>query len=60
MIPDRGKSINEGVIQPWTKPRYRSLWQDLKRFARARGIPLDVPFRQLTAEQRDLIIEGDR
>ena len=26
---------------------------------RARGIPLDVPFRQLTAEQRDLIIEGD-
>src|SRR5579859_1104790 len=59
VIPDRSKSINEGVIQPWTKPRYRSLWQDLKRFARARGIPLDVPFRQLTAEQRDLIIEGD-
>ena len=60
VIPDRGISINEGVIQPWTKPRYRTLWQDLKKFARARGIPLDVPFRQLTAEQRDLIIEGDR
>jgi excinuclease ABC subunit A len=60
VIPDRGKSINEGVIQPWTKPRYRQLWQDLKRFARARGIPLDLPFRQLTAEQRDAIIEGDR
>jgi excinuclease ABC subunit A len=59
VIPDRSKSINEGVIQPWTKPRYRSLWQDLKRFARSRGIPLDLPFRQLTAEQRDLIIEGD-
>jgi len=60
VIPDRGKSINEGAIQPWTKPRYRPLWQDLKRFARARGIPLDVPFRQLTAEQREGIIEGDR
>jgi excinuclease ABC subunit A len=60
VIPDRGKSINEGVVQPWTKPRYRPLWQDLKKFARARGIPLDVPFRQLTSEQRDLIIEGDR
>ena len=59
VIPDRGKSINEGVVQPWTKPRYRQLWQDLKRFARSRGIPLDVPFRQLTAEQRDTIIEGD-
>jgi excinuclease ABC subunit A len=60
VIPDRGKSINEGVIQPWTKPRYRQLWQDLKRFSRSRGIPLDVPFRQLSAEQRDAIIEGDR
>jgi len=60
VIPDRGKSINEGAIQPWTKPRHRSLWQELKRFARARGIPLDVPFRQLTAEQRDTIVEGDR
>ncbi len=59
VIPDRGKSINEGVVQPWTKPRYRQLWQDLKRFARSRGIPLDVPFRQLTAEQRDAIVEGD-
>ncbi len=59
VIPDRGKSINEGVVQPWTKPRYRSLWQDLKRFARSRGIPLDAPFRQLTAEQRDFVIEGD-
>ena len=26
VIPDRGKSINEGVVQPWTKPRYRQLW----------------------------------
>ncbi len=59
VIPDRGKSINEGVVQPWTKPRYRPLWQDLKRLARTRGVPLDVPFRQLTAEQRDLIVEGD-
>ncbi len=59
VIPDRSKSINEGVVQPWTKPRYRQLWQDLKRFARSRGIPVDVPFRQLTAEQRDAIIEGD-
>ena len=60
VIPDRGKSINEGAIQPWTKPRYRPLWQDLKRFARTRGIPLDVPFRELTVEQRESIIEGDR
>ena len=60
VIPDRGLSINEGAIQPWTKPRYRPLWQELKRFARARGIPPDVPFRHLTAEEKESIVEGDR
>src|SRR5260370_15591281 len=59
VIPDRGKSINEGVVQPWAKRGYRTLWEDLKRVARSRGIPLDAPFRQLTAEQRDFVIEGD-
>ena len=29
------------------------------RYARAKGIPLDVPFRQLSAAQRDAIIDGD-
>jgi excinuclease ABC subunit A len=59
VIPDRAKSINDGVIEPWTKPRYRALWQDLKRFAREQSIPLDKPFRQLTAEQRNAIVDGD-
>ncbi len=59
VIPDRGKSLNEGAIQPWTTPRYRVLLNELKKFARAKNIPLDVPFRDLTAAQRDLVIEGE-
>lgn len=59
VIPDRSLSLNEGAILPWTKPRYRALLLDLKTFARANNIPLDVPFRNLTAAQRDLVIEGD-
>ncbi|MGH9681067.1 MAG: excinuclease ABC subunit UvrA, partial [Candidatus Acidiferrales bacterium] len=59
VIPDRGKSLNEGAIQPWTKPRYRTLLADFKKFARSRNIPLDIPFRSLTASQQELIIEGE-
>jgi excinuclease ABC subunit A len=59
VIPDRGKSLNEGAIQPWTTPRYRLLLMELKKFARANNIPLDVPFRDLTAAQQDLVIEGE-
>jgi excinuclease ABC subunit A len=59
VIPDRGKSLNEGAIQPWTKPRYRAVVLELKKFARSNHIPMDVPFRNLTAAQQNQIIEGD-
>jgi excinuclease ABC subunit A len=59
VIPDRGKSLGDGAIEPWTKPRYRSLVQELKRYARSKGIPLDVPFRQLSAQHRALVLQGD-
>ncbi len=60
VIPDKSKSLADGAIQPWTKPRYRQLAMDMRRFAKAKGIPVDVPFRELTTAQRDAIIEGDR
>jgi len=59
VVPDPGKSLDDGAIEPWTKPRYRVLFQDAKKWARGRGIPTNVPWRQLTAEQRRLILEGD-
>jgi excinuclease ABC subunit A len=60
VIPDKGKTINEGAIEPWTKPKYRPLFTELKRFARQAGIPLDVPWHELEPEQQSLIIDGDR
>jgi excinuclease ABC subunit A len=60
VVPDKGKSLTEGAIEPWTKPRYRQLALEMRRYARAKGIPLDVPFRDLTGAQRDAILEGGR
>ena len=59
VIPDQGKSLADGAIEPWTKPRYRQLALEMRRFARGKGIPLDVPFRELTPAQRDAILDGD-
>jgi excinuclease ABC subunit A len=59
VIPDKGKTLNEGAIEPWTKPKYRTLFTELKRFARQVGIPLDVPWYELEAEQQKLIVDGD-
>ncbi len=59
VVPDPSKSLEDGAIEPWTKPRYRGLFQEAKRWARARNIPLDVPWRQLSEEDRGRILEGD-
>ncbi|HVA01446.1 MAG TPA: excinuclease ABC subunit UvrA [Terriglobia bacterium] len=59
VIPDKNKTLAEGAIDPWTKPRYRSIQNEMKRAARGRGIPTDVPFHRLTTEQRQWIMEGD-
>jgi excinuclease ABC subunit A len=59
VVPDPSKSINQGAIEPWTKPHYRSHLAALKRIARPRGIRLDVPWRDLSDADRRLIVEGD-
>jgi excinuclease ABC subunit A len=60
VIPDKSKSLNQGAIEPWTKPRYRSYLTDFKKKARSRGIRLDVPFRDLSLEERAAVMTGVR
>jgi excinuclease ABC subunit A len=59
VIPDKAKSLAEGAVEPWTKPRYRGLFNEMKRAARAQNLPLDVPYHRLTAAQRRWLMEGD-
>ena len=59
VIPDKSLTLNQGAIEPWTKPKYRSLFADLKRFARETGIPMDVPWSELDREHQELIIAGE-
>jgi excinuclease ABC subunit A len=60
VVPDPSKTLNEGAIEPWTKPRFRGVFAELKRFAREKDIPLDVPWAELEAEQLRAVIEGEK
>ncbi|HEV2387113.1 MAG TPA: excinuclease ABC subunit UvrA [Candidatus Acidoferrales bacterium] len=60
VVPDKSRTLEDGAIEPWTKPRGRFLAAELRRYARATGIPLDVPFAQLSPEHREAIFRGDR
>jgi excinuclease ABC subunit A len=58
VIPNPLLSIDEGAIEPWTKPQHEWARTELKRFARSEGIPTDVPYAELTRAQQRAIVEG--
>jgi len=60
VIPDRAKSLEEGAVEPWTKPKSRPLMRETLRQARRRGIPTDVPFKNLKPEWQRFVLDGEK
>jgi len=52
VIPDGSLSLLAGAIKPWQTEAYKECRDDLLKFARKRGIPVDIPWRDLTEAQR--------
>jgi excinuclease ABC subunit A len=58
VVPDPSKSINQGAIEPWTKPHYRSHLAELKRTAKKSGSGSTCPGRA-HRRRAQLVVEGD-
>jgi len=59
VVPDPAKSITQGAIEPWSKPHYRTQLAELKRAARKGNVRLEVPWSDLTDEERRFVVDGD-
>ena len=59
VTPDTGKTLRGGVIKPWQTESNRECQDDLLRFAKKRGIPVDTPWRELAEAQRQWVLEGE-
>ncbi|HWR14574.1 MAG TPA: excinuclease ABC subunit UvrA [Terriglobales bacterium] len=59
VIPDKSLTLAQGAVEPWTKPKYRPLFNELKRYAKSAGIPLDVPWSDMDRKHQDVVINGD-
>ena len=59
VVPDPSQSIQQGAIEPWSKPHYRTQQAELKRAARKARIRLDVPWSELTDAEKEFVIEGN-
>ncbi len=58
VIPNPQLTLNEGAIEPWTKPQHEWARTELKRFCKQESIPLDVPYQELSPPQQRAIVEG--
>jgi excinuclease ABC subunit A len=58
IVCDPERSLRDGAIDPWTKPRYENKRRALAEFARRTRIPMAVPWRALDPEHRQALLHG--
>ncbi len=54
LVPDESLSIDEGAVAPWNS----LMWSLMTDVCRAMGVRTDVPFRELTAREREIVFHG--
>ncbi len=59
VVPDPSKSLIEGAIKPIQSDSYSEVQEDLMGHAHRRGVPTDVPWRDLPQADRDWVLEGE-
>jgi excinuclease ABC subunit A len=59
IIPDESKSLRGGAVKPFQTKSYDECQDDLEKLAPKRGVPLDVAYRALNAEQKRWVMQGD-
>ncbi len=58
-LPDRSKTLAEGVVKPWQSGMSAECQKDMIRAARRCGIPLHVPFNSLSEAHRRWVVSGE-
>ena len=58
VVPDKGKTLREGAIQPWTTPKFKEHLRALIRIASVARVRLDTPFRDLTSHELQVLHDG--
>ena len=54
LVPDESLTIDQGAVAPWNS----LMWSLMTDVCRAMGVRTDVPFRELTDEEKDIVYNG--
>ncbi|MHB8837802.1 MAG: excinuclease ABC subunit UvrA, partial [Gemmatimonadaceae bacterium] len=58
IVPHPERTLRDGAIDPWTKPRYDNKRRALAEACKREGIALDRPWRDLADSQRQFLLHG--
>lgn len=58
VVPDRYKTLKQGAVDPWTKPKYLKWQRDMLKAAQADGIRTNIPFFELDKDEKRWLFEG--
>ncbi|MDX1567879.1 MAG: excinuclease ABC subunit UvrA, partial [Longimicrobiales bacterium] len=59
IIPNPQRSLEDGAVDPWTKPRYDRERDRLRAFAEERGVSMRTPWKELPDDFRETILYGE-
>ena len=58
-LPDHSLTLSGGAVRPWRTGTGAESLADMAKFCKKLRVPMDVPFRDLSAEHQSWVIEGD-
>ena len=58
IVPDKDLSLEQGAVEPWSKPSYRWWHRQFAKAAKGHGIKLKLPYRELSSKAKELIFKG--
>ncbi len=58
IVPDPNRTLSQGALDPWTKPRYTGKRRILRETATARRIPQNKPWHELAEEHQSFLLNG--
>jgi excinuclease ABC subunit A len=60
IVPNPARSLAEGAVDPWSKPRYEARRKRLSEFARREGVSMQTAWADLPDAFRDTVLNGRR
>jgi len=60
VVPNESLTLRGGCVRTWQSPSFKDCQDDLVKYAKKRGIPLDIPFKELKPSDKTWVLEGEK